>query len=269
MPEGHHILGVDAAWTVGEPTGVAVVSRSAEGWRCEAVAPSYASFRAMAAGDQMDWSIKPAGERPQSSELVGSAAKLVGGPIDVVAVDMPMATKPFSTRRAADNAISQCFGGAWCSAHSPNAERPGPVGQAFSEDLASSHPLVTTQLEMGAVPSLIEVYPHPALLTLLDVQKRAPYKASKTGTYWKGKDLVTRGQLLLEQWHLILDALKVEIDGIDLPIPMVFKPGMTIAGLKRYEDALDALICAWVGIRYLEGRCDAYGDDSAAIWVPR
>jgi predicted RNase H-like nuclease len=43
---------------------------------------------------------------------------------------------------------------------------------------------------------------------------------------------------------------------------------MTTAALKRYEDALDALVCGWVGIEYLGGRCTAFGDTAAAIWTP-
>ena len=41
----------------------------------------------------------------------------------------------------------------------------------------------------------------------------------------------------------------------------------TIAALKRYEDALDALICAWVGTEYLAGRLRAHGDATAAVWA--
>ncbi len=40
------------------------------------------------------------------------------------------------------------------------------------------------------------------------------------------------------------------------------------ARLKRYEDALDALVRAWVGIEYLAGRTRAFGDADAAIWTP-
>jgi hypothetical protein len=39
--------------------------------------------------------------------------------------------------------------------------------------------------------------------------------------------------------------------------------------LKRYEDALDALISAWVGVEFINGRAIPYGDDAAAVWVPR
>jgi predicted RNase H-like nuclease len=42
----------------------------------------------------------------------------------------------------------------------------------------------------------------------------------------------------------------------------------SLAHLKRYEDALDALVCAWVGVCALNGSARAYGDDAAAIWVP-
>ncbi len=42
------------------------------------------------------------------------------------------------------------------------------------------------------------------------------------------------------------------------------------AQLKPYEDALDAVVCAWVGACYLNGTATAYpGDDPvAAIWIP-
>jgi hypothetical protein len=31
---------------------------------------------------------------------------------------------------------------------------------------------------------------------------------------------------------------------------------------------IDALVCAWVGMKYLAGEAVAYGDETAAIWVP-
>lgn len=43
---------------------------------------------------------------------------------------------------------------------------------------------------------------------------------------------------------------------------------VSTSGLKRYEDSLDALVCAWAGAKYLEGAAMPYGDATAAIWVP-
>ena len=39
---------------------------------------------------------------------------------------------------------------------------------------------------------LIEVYPHPALLSLLGIDKRATYKVGKTSSYWPGMPLAQR-----------------------------------------------------------------------------
>ena len=38
--------------------------------------------------------------------------------------------------------------------------------------------------------------------------------------------------------------------------------------VEEMEDALDAVVCAWVGVCALEGRAKAYGDPDSAIWVP-
>jgi hypothetical protein len=32
---------------------------------------------------------------------------------------------------------------------------------------------------------------------------------------------------------------------------------------------VDAIVCAWVGIAVLEGRAEPFGDDDAAIWIPK
>ena len=40
------------------------------------------------------------------------------------------------------------------------------------------------------------------------------------------------------------------------------------ATLKRFDDAIHALICCWVGTLYAEGNARPLGDDTAAIWCP-
>lgn len=117
--------------------------------------------------------------------------------------------------------------------------------------------------------SLLEVYPHPALLLLLGLPERLPYKVSKSRRYWPTPSRDERRVRLLTNQHRVLEGLRESIDGIDLPLPEP-EPGGSLASLKRYEDALDALVCAWVGTRYLDGKAKAYnrGDLTAAIWVP-
>ena len=37
---------------------------------------------------------------------------------------------------------------------------------------------------------------------------------------------------------------------------------------KGYEDALDAVVCAWVGAEFIKERCEGYGDKVSCIWIP-
>jgi predicted RNase H-like nuclease len=55
----------------------------------------------------------------------------------------------------------------------------------------------------------------------------------------------------------------------DIPLDLSDTKGLTIAELKAIEDMIDALVCAWVAVKFLDGATDCFGDDIAAIWVPR
>ena len=60
--------------------------------------------------------------------------------------------------------------------------------------------------------------------------------------------------------------LRHEIRDIPISLPHVSQ-GLGRAELKAYEDSLDALLCAWVGIEYLTGKARAFGNETAAIWI--
>ena len=264
------VLGIDAAWTEREPTGVALISDDGDGWRCVALAPSYEAFIGLASGFLVDWDAPMRGAMPEPAVLLNAASRLLGGqPVDVVAVDMPVSMAPITARRAADSAVAREFGGRGCGTHSPSAERPGPVSARLSDGFAEQgYPLATATTPAGAAPCLIEVYPHPALLALLRADYRVPYKVSKARKLWPGTTPAERREKLLEAFAAILAALGAEIRGIPMGLPEA-RQVTTSSRLKRYEDALDALVCAWVGSRYLQGMAKPYGDDTAAIWIPQ
>lgn len=58
-----------------------------------------------------------------------------------------------------------------------------------------------------------------------------------------------------------------EVAGIAdaLPLP---RPDAPRGMLKAFEDMLDAVVCAWVGVRVLAGTAQPFGDEDAAIWIP-
>lgn len=263
------VLSIDAAWTPHEPSGVALLQGEGDQWRCLAVAPSYDSFVACAAGSPLDWSVKCfKGTAPDVGALLMAARRLAGADVDLVALDMPVARVPFTRRRAADNAISEAFGGRGCSAHSPSAARPGALGAELTRQFhAAGYQLATKASLSGTGPWFIEVYPHPALLALLRATYRIRYKVQKSSRYWPGLSPGQRIDLLLREFVRIDQALRIHIDGIPCILPAA-SDVPSLASLKRFEDALDALVCGWIGIQFIRDRAKPYGDDTAAVWVP-
>lgn len=95
-----------------------------------------------------------------------------------------------------------------------------------------------------------------------------PYNVSNSSRkYWPDLDLSQRIVRLLGELREIDKALGNAFGATALQLPQPSQVS-TLWALKRYEDALDALVCAWVGCQYVEGTAVAYGDDSSAIWVP-
>lgn len=251
------ILGIDAAWTESHPSGVALVQDNGARWKCIAVAPSYAAFIAAGKGSRINWESKPELGAPDADRLLDAALSMLNGAqVDLVTVDMPLATERIEGRRVADNELSRAFGAKGCAVHTPSAKRPGRIADELRAALARArpraYPLATKNFLCGTTPALVEVYPHTSLLALLSRPYRVPYKISRFG------------REALKEWPTILARLGETIEGISLRIPSLD----SIAYLKRYEDALDALVCAWTGIEYLAGRAKPYGNETAAIWTP-
>lgn len=74
---------------------------------------------------------------------------------------------------------------------------------------------------------------------------------------------------MLHEYQKIEAKLHEVLGPFELPLPALHaSTELKLATLKRYEDALDALICCWVGTLYAEGNARPLGDDTAAIWCP-
>jgi predicted RNase H-like nuclease len=270
LPDVIAILAIDAAWTDGEPSGVALVAGQHDDWRCLCVAPSYDAFLGCASGTQVDWlSGRFRGTAPDMKKLLAAARSIAGIEVTLIALDMPVATVPFASRRPADDAISKAFGGQGCSTHSPSAKRPGPLGSRIILELSDAgYPLATAADAVGTLGKVIEVYPHPALLGLVGRPYRVPYKVGKSCRYWPRVGRSERITRLLAEFTEIDRALYSTLGQTRVPLPAPHEVSK-LAALKRYEDALDALVCAWVAIQYTTAAAAAYGDSTGAIWVPK
>jgi predicted RNase H-like nuclease len=260
------VLGIDAAWTLGNASGVALVMRDGDGWRLAAVETSYKGFIARADG-QPATTERPKGSPVDADALLAAAARLALAPVDLVTVDMPLSHAPIDERRASDDAVSRSYGGKKkAGTHSPVPDRPGPVSLALNAGFtAAGYPLRTLELK---TPGLIEVYPHPALIELMSAPMRLCYKATKTLKYWPDQDRAQRRASLLAVWDAIVTALDLEIAGVSAALR---ESGWASTGwsMKAHEDKLDAVVCAYVGICALEGRAIPFGDKTSAIWIPK
>lgn len=277
------VLGIDAAWTAGNPSGVALAAETAGGWRCLAVAPGYGLFCDLAAGriapdDQ--WGPKPAGGTADVPALLAACRALLvreGLPpaVDAVAVDMPLSPTPLTGRRPAEDAAARALGRYACGVHSPCPGRPGELGAALTRAFAEQGFALAVCDGRFPKPALLEVYPHAVCIGLQLAHagvpqrqvRRLAYKISRSSGYWPRTTVRERVGLLCRQFATLRDWLGHEVAIPAFPVPEP-RPGLTLAGLKPYEDGLDALACCAMGIRYLEGRATCLGDAAGAIWVP-
>lgn len=207
------ILGIDAAWTAKQPSGIALVRNAGDTWQCVRLAPSYERFENLAEGDPVDWDSKPTGSRPDLDRLLAVCRQLLDDQqVSLIAMDMPLSLEPVTRRRTADNAVSRAYGNKGCGVHSPSAERPGRLADEVRARAATlGFPLATASSPAGACPALIEVYPHPALIHLLHCNFRIPDKVAKTTRYWRDATLQERVERLHEQHTRILSALGAHI----------------------------------------------------------
>lgn len=177
------VLGIDAAWTLTEPSGIALIKETATHWELIAAEASYQRFLAKA-DPTLSRETLPSGSSPEPDKLIEAAKSLCGTAPDLVAVDMPLARSRIIGRRASDRAVSRAYGARQCGTHSPSAVRPGIISDRFTESFRlAGYTLCTGEI---ITPALIEVYPHPALVEITNAEKRLPYKLAKISRYWPG-----------------------------------------------------------------------------------
>ncbi|TPK80391.1 DUF429 domain-containing protein [Mesorhizobium sp. B2-4-18] len=254
-------MGIDAAWTAAQPSGVALAVEVPGGWQLRATASSYSAFCALSGNTRRSGLIG------EASEALEAAEALVGSPVDLVAVDMPLSRKPIVARRASDDAVSRAYGHRWAATHTPSAIRPGPV----SDKLRTSFELKGYELRTSGsvVSGLVEVYPHPALIEFASAERRLPYKFGNRRSYWPDETPKVRALNIQRQMSAIAALMENELRSVAAAMPELDFERASGREWKAYEDMLDAVVCAAVGICVLEGRAVPFGDDQSAIWIPK
>lgn len=262
---GTAVLGIDAAWTLSEPSGVALWQFESQRWKCMRVAPSYVAFCG-----EIDWDARVLGGPINVPAMLEKCRRLLAGKTpDVVAASIPLGLTPVRDRRLCDTLINKLFSRCKCTIHAPTPQQPGAVALRLHQGFKSAGYHLATTPGSPSVSALIEIFPHVALLGIMGRPERIPYKALNTKTYWPQLAAATRKRLLVEEWQAILDRLGRYAAAIDIPLPQNPEKWKFLR-LKRFEDAIDAQVCAWMAAQYLNGSARRISADAqAAIWIPR
>lgn len=83
----------------------------------------------------------------------------------------------------------------------------------------------------------------------------------------EGPDALRERHRLIGVWEEILDSLEGQLFGVRSLLPLPSESSNN-SQLKAFEDCLDAVVCAWVGVQALKGRARPLGDADSAIWIP-
>jgi predicted RNase H-like nuclease len=211
-------LGVDLGWH-GKPTGVARLASGTQGLRLAAV------------------------ERLASAqEVLAWIDRTVADGDAVVAVDAPLVITNSAGLREADREISRKFGRYHACCNSANLSRPfAELTTGFSRDLENRGYVHRPEADPQCAGRYqIEVYPHPAIVNLFDLELIIRYKKGRVGA--RIVELNRYRQLMLDRLPFLSPALEID------ELPEV--PSHGGDDLKATEDMLDAILAAYVGAHW-------------------
>ncbi len=246
-PEQAVIVGIDLAWGVRARTGIAVLDPSGE-------------LRAVA-------SVRT------DEEIDEVISAWIAGPC-VVAFDAPLHVVNPTGRRPCEAALTRAFAGQHAGTYPSNTGLAHFADGGRAAALARRYGLAT-DATVPAAPGqrrALEVYPHSTAVALFDLDQVLKYKARK------GRSLASR-QAALDRLVQLLSGLADSAGRPGLPrlhAPELFTSlrrdiaaAATGAALRRLEDPIDAIVCAYAGALFLAGRTCVIGDnETGAIVTP-
>lgn len=198
-------------------------------------------------------------------EIIDAIRTLGDGPV-TVAIDAPLVVPNDTGRRPCEAELQAEYGSRHAGPHPSNRQLLTRVhGRIRGEDLLArirAHGFALPGA--GQARTILECYPHPAIIEMFGLGERLRYKAKRGMTVAdRRKGLATLATLVesLEDAEPRLVTPRIIIDE-------------TVRGraVKTVEDTLDARICAWVAALWSRRpecvRC--FGDPAGAhIVVPR
>lgn len=233
------VVGLDLAWSPRNPTGACVAAW--DGRVARLVEP-------------------PRADLGGNDDIVAYVRRAAADGPAVVAIDCPLAVPNRTGLRDCDklmNRVFRPFEAGVYPANRTNLGRYGGLrGVTLSRALAADG--FSLDPRSWAERRVIEVYPHAAMIGMFALARTLKYKPRQGRSYEERWREMARFQHLLAGLSRAAPPFRIE-DGILDRSPEPLRG----AELKSLEDALDSLVCAFVGLSYgVEGlrRCAVFGD---------
>ncbi|MDE1866065.1 MAG: DUF429 domain-containing protein [Candidatus Micrarchaeota archaeon] len=223
-------IGLDLAWSQKNNSGLAVIE-----------------------GDRKQGKLVSAGLALSDEEILDSVSKATGMNPALIAIDAPLVVPNKTGRREAERIVGDLFRKYDAGAHPSNRERLGAWsgGKIRGEEIVKSlegigfaHDPVLGGYEEAR--KIFEVYPHPSMVVLFGLDRILRYKAKPN------RDPGFRiGEF--ERYERLLEGLNGASPSLRIGKKFLLGKKMEHLGgaeLKRHEDTLDAVFCAYLAYYY-------------------
>lgn len=229
-------IGIDLAWKPDHhPTGVAVLT-----------------------GDRCRVQLTTVKSALSSVETVAEFVRIHTGDETVVAIDAPLVIANVSGQRRCETLVGNRYGSRHASCHTTNLQRyPDAASVRLAMVLAANgyvHAASTSVDDARRV--MAEVYPHAAMVALFDLPTVIKYK----------KGTMSQRRAGLSTFRQCLGCLAEAEPACEMAAGDFFAVDLSnLAGrdLKRYEDGLDAIFCAYLAYYFWywrTARNEVFGD---------
>jgi predicted RNase H-like nuclease len=216
-------IGLDLAWSARNPTGGAVIAGDAQSGQLIATSLLHSD------DDVIDFVLEQAGDGPA-----------------LVAIDAPLSVPNQTGRRPAEVEITRAFARYHAGAHPVNRTRQERDGVVRGEELLErllAHGFThrTEVVAQAPVRQVVEVYTHPAIVAIFELDRIIRYKARPNRSHAERLAEFSTYQTKLRSLNTADPALDNTEQLLAVDVQQLIK-----ARLKDYEDILDGVMCAYI-----------------------
>lgn len=218
-----YFVGIDLAWSKGNKTSIAITK-----------------------GDKTTGKLCYCDYVDSNGEIIDKINQVIGKDNAIIAIDAPLIVPNEEGSRKAERDISsyfwQCHAGAYSSSRSHFMDTYGCIrGEELSSELEEANFCHDPYLQpFEKERKFFEVYPHPAMVVLFELDRILQYKEKRKRSYETRWDAFRTYQSKMKTLSAFIPSLFLDV------ILEKDVNGLKGKALKKYEDTLDAVFCSYL-----------------------